>query len=651
MKDKPLDVMDQSLQDKSSLVDQTEDETKEAMRVQTFFNGSWLAKQNLQLHDKWRTFDDYYHGRQTYQASPDDPNSNTNIIKPIIDSQIADLVDKPQSVQAAGIELSDDLYSVQVQHMLDYVLSHNKFKQKLEVGEHDRLELGTSVYKVWFDDDALGGRGLPTYDIINPANFFPDPKLTSYYLLQEAEFVIHATWKPLSWFRKQFPERGKYVIRQLNVLYDPKIYVGDNSDESEYVTSQRALCIECYMRDEKGKLYCLTVSQHIVLQDTRKESGKLQIHDKYPFVVVPCYPQRGVLWGQGDVEVLIPTQDLVNDLDDQIRVNARLMGNPQIAFGIGAGRSFDARKWTSVAGLRVPMRDVNAFRVIEAKAVSSDVINRREKAFQEADVISGRPDVTRGENPSGVTAFRAISALQQAGQKGVVHKKEMLKAGFNEVLCLLYDEIINNWSEEMWIRIEGQVPDYQFYDPRKLKEIEQLIPNELFTGEDNNTEPEHIPLTDDKGKSIKRTAEFDLQLSIGDGLPNDKAFIFDMIVDLAKMQVEGKPVIFWNELREYLRDEVGIPLKNEDEMMQQQMPMGQDPMTAMGGMPPGAPQPMQSGAPQGMPMQQPMPPQGMPPQLPPEVMQALMMQLQAQQQPQNVIPMPQQGGAPIVGAI
>jgi hypothetical protein len=281
--------------------------------------------------------------------------------------------------------------------------------------------------------------------------------------------------------------------------------------------------------------------------------------------------------------------------------------------------------------------------------VSPDVINRREKAFQEADVISGRPDVTRGQQPSGVTAFRAIAALQQAGQKGTVHKKEMLKEGFRQVLQLLYDEMIEHWDEEMWVRIEGQMPDYKFYDPRKLREIDRLIPNEM-AGAEFPEEPEHKVLEDEQGKPMKRVAEFDLSITIGDGMPSDKAFVFDMITDLSKLVVEGKPVIFWRELREYLREEVGLPLRDEEEMTQDQQQM-----QGMGaGMPPGmAPEgmmpPQGAPIPQGMPMPpQPMPqgaPPGLPQGIPPELLMQLMQQAQAQQAPQgqplppNVIPM------------
>jgi len=171
----------------------------------------------------------------------------------------------------------------------------------------------------------------------------------------------------------------------------------------------------------------------------------------------------------------------------------------------------------------------------------------------------------------------------------------------------------------------------------------------------DGSEPEHIALTGEDGKPMTRDAEFDLKLSIGDGMPSDKAFIFDMITDLSNRVVEGKPVIFWSELREYLREEVGMPLKNENEMMQEQ----NEPQMQGGpqGLPQGLPQGMPPEMPQGMPMQPPQGmtqgfPEGLPPeimqqlqQLPPELQQQVLQQASqgmGQQMPNNVIPM--QGG-------
>lgn len=639
---KPIDVID-SRNTTTDKPPQTEEQQKLAMRVQELFRGAYDAKEQLDLNSKWAMFDDYKHGRQNPKQSEDHPGSVTNVIHPVIESQIADLVDKPYSVDSEGEEPSDDLYSEQVQHQMEYILYRNKFKDKLNLSEHDRLELGTTIIKTFTDVDALDGRGLPTFEVVSPANFFPDPKWHATHRLQENEFNIHAVPRPLSWIRRKFPKMGKYVTREVSVPYDPEQFNNQKTDEVSHETSQKALLIECYMKDEDGELYCIHVANHIVLEDSREvlknqkdEEGnqkKLQRNNKFPFVAIPCYTQRGIGWGQGDVELLIPTQDLINDLDDQIRINARLMGNPQIAFGSGVGKGFDVRKWTNRSGLRIPMRDVNSFRVVEGRNISSDVPIRREKAFQEADLISGRADVTRGEAPGQITAASAIIALQQAGQKAVLHKAEMFKQGWAQVLELLYDEMIENWDEEMWIRIQGDKPDFEFVDPTALRNVPMMIPNEAAgPNEDSLTEltdmepvldEEGNPIIDEFGEPMERQvtmtreAQFDFRLSMGNGLPSDKAFVYQTLLELANLNIEGKPVITWQELRDYLRDQVGLPLESDEaiEQQMQEQQMGQ-------GMPQGMPpsMPMQS---QGQPQGQPMPQQPIDPMLVQQLMQAL----------------------------
>ena len=632
--DKPIDIIDEHRKDDGQLPRQSEEKEKLAQRVQQLFRAAWDAKENLGLPETWRKCDDYKQSRQNPQQSHDHPGSVTNMIHSIIESQIGDLVDKPFNVSAKGWEPSDDMYAEQAQNLMDFVLYRNKFPTKMNVAEHDRLELGTTIIKVWFDDDELDGRGLPKFDPVSPANFFPDPKIARSDLLQDGEFVIHAVPRPLSWIRKKFEKWGKYVRREVTVPYDPESTFTDaQSDEVSPETSQRALVLECYMKDEDGELYCVHVANNIVLEDSREKNVKVQRRNKYPFVMIPCYLKRGTAWGYGDVELLMPTQDLINELDDQIRMNSRLSGNPQIVVGQGAGKRFDFRKWTNKPGLRIPMRDHNAWSIVPPQNVSSDVIVRREKAFAEADMVSGRSDVTRGEKPGQVTAAAAIVALQQAGQKGVIHKAKMFKDGWSEVLELLFDEVIENWDDEMWVRIDGEEPDYQFFNPAELKERPILIPNDV-PGEESL-----VPLIDyeedeegnRKEKPMTRDAQYDFMLNIGDGLPTDKAFIYQSLLDLCNIQYPEGRVIKYNELRDYLRNQMGLPLKNDDEPdAAQQAPPGP---------PPGAP-PMD---PSMMP-QQPMPePQGAP-QVPPEVLQAAAMQLQQNQQ--QPVPVP---GGELVG--
>lgn len=592
--DKPIDTIDDK-NTETNEAPQTEEQKALARRVQDLFKGSYEAKDQIDLMERWATYDEYKHNHQNPKQNEEHPGSVTNIIHPIIEGQISDLTDKPFSTVAEGREPGDDMFAEDVQNAMDFVLDRNQFSVKLDISEHDRLELGTTIIKTYFDSEALGGKGLPTFEIVSPANFFPDPKWTAAHLLQEGEFVIHAVPRPLSWIRAKFPKLGKFVKREITCPYDPDLDTQNfKTDEVSPVTSEKALLIECYMRDANGEVYCVHVANHIVLEESREvlKDKKLQRRDMFPFVAIPCYTQRGTGWGQGDVELLIPTQDLINDLDDQIRMNARLMGNPQIVVGRGAGKGFDMRKWTNKPGLRIPMVDSNAFNVIQGVPVSRDVPQRREKAFEEANIISGRPDVSRGEAPGGITAASAIMALQQAGQKTTLHKAKMWKVGWKNVLELLYDDAIENWDEPMWVRINGDKPDYKFIDPTSLKKAPIMVPNmNPLEGEDNikqltDTVPVmdgEIPLMDDMGSPIMQTiemtreAEFDLSLNIGDGFPSDKKFQYQMMIENSKVIIEGRPVISWQEYRDFLRNDIGMQL-GTDQSMTPPMPPVAPPM-------------------------------------------------------------------------
>lgn len=551
---------------------QSDAEEELARRVQWLFRQAWDAKQQLNLNQLWQKCDDYKHNRQNPKQSPDHPGSVTNVIHRVIENQISDLLDKPYSSTAKGQEPGDDMFAEQAQHIIDFILDRNKLEEKLNQSEHDRLELGTTVIKVWLDKDDLDGRGLPKFEIVSPTNFFPDPKVHSTQDLQKAEFVIHAVPKPLSWFRKTF-ERGKYVQREVAIPYDPQqVFTDDRADEVHVATSQKALLLECYMRDENGELFCLHVANHILLEDSREKMGgkKLQRRDLYPFVMINCYLRRGTVWGMGDVELLFPQIELINELDDAIRTNARLMGNPQIVVGMGAGKGFDFRKWTTSPGLRIPMRDHTAWKIVEPVPVSSDIPARREKAFQEIDLISGVQDVSRGEKPGQVTAASAIIALQQSGQKMVVHKNKMFTAGWSQVLTLLFDEVLEHWDEEMWIRINGDHPDWKFVNPADFRKVPMLIPNDLFgviPGEDPIKR-----LTDDEGNEMTRDAQFDFTLNMGNGFPSDKTFIMQIMTELAKLSFPDGPTITRSELRRFLRENVGLDLDDEQEMQPEMTP-------------------------------------------------------------------------------
>lgn len=524
--------------------------------VLTQFRAAYLGKESVGLHTRWVDNEDYYLGDVNSPEFEEDPGSNTNIIHPTIESQIADLVDQPLDITVKGEDPSDHFFSNDVQHVLQWVWKKNNMTFKLDKHERHRLKFGTGIWKVSFDPFALFGRGLPRIEPVNPANFFIDPKVVDPWMMHEAEFIIHAVEKSIPSLIRQFGDRAKSVRPEGNFLYNLNLF-GDASDATEIssILKNKAVLLERWTisyddKTEETRLRMVQVAGGIVLFDSDWDNPKGYYRtQRYPFVVTPCYSREGSLWGMSDVDLLRPVQDLINDLDDQIRMNARLMGNIQIVVGVASG--IDPRKWVNKPGLKIPSRDPTAWKAVEPKEIPQYIIQRRNEAKGEGQDLSGRHDVNEGKPTGSMRAASAIIALQEAGNRRINHKKTMLQAGLSQVLEIVLELVKEFYTTEMAFRIVGDQNDnYVFFKGSKLKEVPRKVPYDTGIGAWGLKD-----LLDEKGKAMTKEAEFDLDISIGAGMPTNKSFIYQAVVELHR---EG--LITTEEARVFLKEMMSWPV-------------------------------------------------------------------------------------------
>lgn len=525
---------------------QSEDQKALAEQITMNFKEAYEHKTALGLMDDWAIYEDYWAGRVNEAGGEDHPASNTNIIHPIIESQVADLVDQPLDILLKGLEPSDQRYAKNTQALIDWVWKKNNPELKLDKAERQRLKFGGSVIKVWFDPFAFNDRGLPTFDPINPANFFPDPKIKDYLKMQDADFIIHAMPKSIKYLRQRFGEVAKMVEANAQYQYSPLIYEGSASDTSGESGKSQALLIEQWSRElnesDEWILRVVHMANGIILRDSfedlkEEETGRISSYyenGKYPFVYIPCYSREGILWGMGDVGLLKPIQDMINDLDDQIRMNARLMGNIQIVVGIATG--INLKKWTNKPGLKIPARDPNAWQIVKPPPIPNHIPGRRQEGFKEAEIISGRSDIVEGRSGGSLRAASAVISMQEAGLRRVNHKRLLAQAGYKMVVELLLDYIKEFYTEEMAFRITGVEPtdtdnDFMWFKGSQLNNIPKLVPDYGAPTDDTGK----LPLTelrDEQGNIMDKEAEFDIEVIVGTGLPNNKAFVYQATVEL-----------------------------------------------------------------------------------------------------------------------
>lgn len=387
-------------------------------QVDDEFKAAFMGVQQLGLHKAWALYDDYWRSKQNEPESEDDPGSVTNVIHPVIESQVADLVDSPVDFLVKGTEPSDQAHAAYVKFILQWIWDQNTMTVKQDQFERHRLKYGTGIWKVYFDPLGNKGIGKVCMDVIGPEKFYPDPKVTSPYKIQDGDFCSQPADVSLTYLIRRFGPRARYVRPRTRTKYESNIYEGEGIKDAVGILNNSTTLLEHWQKDEEGLLRLIYKADDVILWDSswdeKKEEGKSSKYyhskpgesfyknGKFPYVVVPCYLREGQVWGMGDVEMLKPTQDLINDIDDQIRLNTRLMGNIQVVVGLASG--INPNKWTNKVGLRIPARDPNAWRIVQPAGLPPHVMDRRELAKREAEVISGRPDVVDGRKPAGLKA-------------------------------------------------------------------------------------------------------------------------------------------------------------------------------------------------------------------------------------------------------
>lgn len=572
---------------------------KEALQVVDMWRAAKDAKDTLGLSTDWRKFEDYCRNKQNETTEEEQPGSVTNVIFPIIASQVADLVDEPIGISVIGEEPSDQVFANDVEHILDWMLFQNRMFFKIDRHEWRRLKFGTAGWKVYYDP-------ISKQVIIEPCsgvNLFPDPKIKERWHLQDGDFFAHAMYQPIPFLKRVYGEAANTLRPDRTASDDLAIFEFETNDETRDTMSNKARVIEMWTKEAKGRLRRRVVgNDNAVLYDSKKDNhGSFYEHGNYPFIVTDCYPLEGQIWGMGDAELLLPTQDIINELDDQIRLNARLMGNVQVVVGLASG--INIKKWTAKAGLKIPARDPNAWQMVQPPTIPGYILDRRLQAMTEAEIVSGRPDIVEGRR-SGVRAASAIQALQEAGNRRARHKKMGLQESMTDCLYFGVDYLKEFFTEEQAFRIlnksmeaQSGTPSYLWFKGSKLKEVPRLIP-------DGNEGALKV-LLDKENREMTKDAKFDMRINLGAGLPHNKAFLYNALLDMTK---EG--IVTREEARTFLKDTLDWPVSNVMEPMGNNFGMG----------------PVMPGGRSGLP---PSPGQQMPGQadgesIPPEIMQALL---------------------------
>lgn len=416
-----------------------------------------------------------------------------------ITAKHADAMDNIPTCNLLPREESDTETAASLSTIIPVVLERNHFERTYSDAWYDKLKSGTACYSVFWNntlDDGLGNIDIRHVDILN---LFWEPGITD---IQKSRNIFHVELRDNDLLEGEYPQlKGRTGAGTFDVA---KYMYDDNVD-----TSQKSMVIDWYYKKLDGSREVLHYAKFVgdVLlyaseNDSEYRESGFYDHGKYPFVFDVLFGQKGTPCGFGYVDVMKQAQEEIDALNNAIMENAKMSAKRR--FFVRADGSVNEKEYAdwdkSFVHYTGSGNPNDSIMPIDIPALPGNLLNVLEQKIQELKETSGTNDFSQGNTTSGVTAYSAIAALQEAGSKT---SRDMIKrsyCAFEEVIEIVIELIRQFYTFKRRFRITGKGGEASFigFDNKSMQEQPM---KEEFGQEMGN----RLPIFDIKVKAQKQS--------------------------------------------------------------------------------------------------------------------------------------------------
>lgn len=580
----------------------SDEEIKESEQFLVWYRRAYLDKQRVGVIEKWKDVEKYWEGDFEYEDDQTAPN--TNITNSNVEGRTALLCDQNIAVQVNPREPGDKPFCDMARTVVDFIKDRNKMFRKIEVHERRRDMFGTGIFKVLWDFDKLDGKGLPVITPVHPSKIFVDPAITDIYNIQEGQYLIESANKSIYSAKIEYGEElADAIIPNL----DPVQNILVENEEDQYV---HLMVWTKYKENGELKLRLVEMSgDGVILRDTKKavqehnkqqekedeqeifegkrkkkrEPLKLFPNSKFPYFFTPDMYRENTVWGKGTAELILNLSDQIDDFDDNLLRNARLTGNPMWLVDNSSG--IDVSKVTNEPGQAIPTNNINGIKWLNPPQIPQYIIDKRNSLMNnDRQVVTRFTDQMIGKSQSGIDTATEAMALQNSGNSMIDHKKGLLQETLSEIFEYSLELALLNWNTTMLFRITGEKGEDTFseFNPDILNHVPVMIEadtdyREKYKEEWKKRNPDKDIEKDLDPNEYKymqaenetRKIQYDLEISVGAGLPNNKAYRYTIVRDMYKDKAISKL-----EYRNYMIKQLGMDILEYPETISEQQEIG-----------------------------------------------------------------------------
>ena len=320
-----------------------------------------------------------------------------------------------------------------------------------------KLKNGFAVYFVYWDGEQDGGLGDISIKVLDGLRFYAEPDIVD---VQDSRYIFIPSVMDLERAKQLWP---KADLERFASAWTTEVRKYENQKDS--IGRDRVCVVDCYEK-QRGKagntlVHLTKFAGDTVLYSTKtdpqfKDRG-LYDHGMYPFVIDVMVPVEKSLYGMGMIRLGKSMQSQIDKMDRVIQRNNLVASKQRFlvkrSAGVDRNALLDLSQDIVDADSSV---DEGAVRPLQAAGLPAAIYNTRQSKALELKEVLGNRDFQQGGTSGGITAYSAIAALQESGNK---LERDLISASYESYRQLMYFviELIRQfYTEERVFRIVGE---------------------------------------------------------------------------------------------------------------------------------------------------------------------------------------------------
>lgn len=418
-----------------------------------------------------------------------------------ITNKHADAMDNYPEPVVLPREMSDSDSAKTLSAILPVVLEYNEFEEVYSANWWKKLLHGSAPYGVFWNPEKENGLGDIDIRPLDLLKLFWEPGITN---IQDSRNLFLVELVDTELLEQQYPEhKGKLDSRTVDVkqyLYNDTVDTTNKSVVVDWYYKCRAVdgqrMVVHYAKFVGNTL--LYASEN----DPEYRDRGFYDHGLYPVVMDNLYPEEGMPVGFGLVAICRDPQMYIDQLSGNILESA-MMGTKKRFFA-GANTNINEDEfldWNKPIIHVEGELDDRKLKELETRPLDGVYLSVLQMKVDEMKETSSNRDVNAGSSGAGVTSGAAISALQEAGNKG---SRDMISASYRaytKIIQLCIELMRQFYDESRAFRVTGQGGNYEFVDFSN-----QNIKDQSMGTDSEGNEMFRRPVFDIKIKAQKRNA-------------------------------------------------------------------------------------------------------------------------------------------------